>query len=106
MDGEKLEQAPQRNHPLLLLSGVGTNAIGYDLSPEVTVTFFDFYMVNHCQYAMPVIFCFVSVILGCKTCQNTVLTTSYLHESLELCGGVVLIFLVYIEVSLSLYDGR
>ncbi|KDP35169.1 hypothetical protein JCGZ_10703 [Jatropha curcas] len=24
----------QRNHPLLLLSGVGTNAIGYDLSPE------------------------------------------------------------------------
>ncbi|KAJ4709871.1 Alpha/beta hydrolase family protein [Melia azedarach] len=27
-------QAPTRNHPLLLLSGVGTNAIGYDLSPE------------------------------------------------------------------------
>ncbi|KAK1390020.1 AB hydrolase-1 domain-containing protein [Heracleum sosnowskyi] len=27
-------QAPKRNHPLLLLSGVGTNAIGYDLSPE------------------------------------------------------------------------
>ncbi|KAL3510711.1 hypothetical protein ACH5RR_030112 [Cinchona calisaya] len=26
-------QAPRRNHPLLLLSGVGTNAIGYDLSP-------------------------------------------------------------------------
>nr|XP_048318259.1 uncharacterized protein LOC107413342 isoform X2 [Ziziphus jujuba var. spinosa] len=26
-------KAPQRNHPLLLLSGVGTNAIGYDLSP-------------------------------------------------------------------------
>ncbi|KAK7343427.1 hypothetical protein VNO77_12164 [Canavalia gladiata] len=26
--------APSRNHPLLLLSGVGTNAIGYDLSPE------------------------------------------------------------------------
>ncbi|XP_050224522.1 uncharacterized protein LOC126674165 isoform X2 [Mercurialis annua] len=25
-------QAPPRNHPLLLLSGVGTNAIGYDLS--------------------------------------------------------------------------
>ncbi|KAL2324136.1 hypothetical protein Fmac_023194 [Flemingia macrophylla] len=25
---------PPRNHPLLLLSGVGTNAIGYDLSPE------------------------------------------------------------------------
>ncbi|KAK8643517.1 hypothetical protein V6N13_012810 [Hibiscus sabdariffa] len=27
-------QAPPRNHPLLLLSGLGTNAIGYDLSPE------------------------------------------------------------------------
>ncbi|KAL4363974.1 hypothetical protein GQ457_04G012110 [Hibiscus cannabinus] len=27
-------QAPSRNHPLMLLSGVGTNAIGYDLSPE------------------------------------------------------------------------
>ncbi|XP_009357248.2 uncharacterized protein LOC103947980 [Pyrus x bretschneideri] len=27
-------KAPQRKHPLLLLSGVGTNAIGYDLSPE------------------------------------------------------------------------
>ncbi|KAK3031567.1 hypothetical protein RJ639_036366 [Escallonia herrerae] len=27
-------QAPPRNHPLMLLSGVGTNAIGYDLSPE------------------------------------------------------------------------
>ncbi|KAK7271215.1 hypothetical protein RJT34_26929 [Clitoria ternatea] len=26
--------APLRNHPLLLLSGVATNAIGYDLSPE------------------------------------------------------------------------
>ncbi|CAN8293376.1 unnamed protein product [Cochlearia groenlandica] len=26
-------QAPTRNHPLLLLSGVGTNAIAYDLSP-------------------------------------------------------------------------
>ncbi|XP_011038746.1 PREDICTED: uncharacterized protein LOC105135532 isoform X2 [Populus euphratica] len=26
-------QAPPRNHPLLLLSGLGTNAIGYDLSP-------------------------------------------------------------------------
>ncbi|KAJ9563555.1 hypothetical protein OSB04_008715 [Centaurea solstitialis] len=26
-------QAKPRNHPLLLLSGVGTNAIGYDLSP-------------------------------------------------------------------------
>lgn len=27
-------QAPPRNHPLLLLSGVGTNAIGFDLSPQ------------------------------------------------------------------------
>ncbi|CAA0832989.1 Uncharacterised conserved protein UCP031088-alpha/beta hydrolase [Striga hermonthica] len=27
------QQAPARNHPLLLLSGVGTNAIAYDLSP-------------------------------------------------------------------------
>ncbi|KAL3575031.1 hypothetical protein D5086_023132 [Populus alba] len=27
-------KAKPRNHPLLLLSGVGTNAIGYDLSPE------------------------------------------------------------------------
>eukprot|EP01018_Ginkgo_biloba_P026032 Gb_11998 [translate_table: standard] len=26
-------QAPARNHPLLLLSGVGTNAIGFDLAP-------------------------------------------------------------------------
>ncbi|OMO57405.1 hypothetical protein CCACVL1_25789 [Corchorus capsularis] len=26
--------APPRNHPLMLLSGVGTNAIAYDLSPE------------------------------------------------------------------------
>ncbi|XP_043695221.1 uncharacterized protein LOC122645886 isoform X1 [Telopea speciosissima] len=26
-------KAPLRNHPLLLLSGVGTNAIGFDLSP-------------------------------------------------------------------------
>ncbi|XP_048136773.1 uncharacterized protein LOC115745416 isoform X1 [Rhodamnia argentea] len=28
--------ATRRNHPLLLLSGVGTNAIGYDLSPEAS----------------------------------------------------------------------
>ncbi|XP_022137193.1 uncharacterized protein LOC111008720 isoform X1 [Momordica charantia] len=26
-------RAPSRNHPLLLLSGVGSNALGYDLSP-------------------------------------------------------------------------
>ncbi|KAH0863990.1 hypothetical protein HID58_081201 [Brassica napus] len=30
---DELHYAPTRNHPLLLLSGVGTNAIGYDLSP-------------------------------------------------------------------------
>lgn len=30
------KQAPSRNHPLLLLSGVGSNALGYDLSPEVS----------------------------------------------------------------------
>lgn len=29
-------QAPARNHPLLLLSGVGTNAIGFDLDPSVS----------------------------------------------------------------------
>ncbi|XP_078446014.1 alpha/beta hydrolase family protein [Wolffia australiana] len=28
--------APSRNHPLMLLSGVGTNAIGYDLSPTAS----------------------------------------------------------------------
>lgn len=32
--------ALQRNHPLLLLSGIGTNAIGYDLSPEVASSLF------------------------------------------------------------------
>ncbi|PHU08782.1 hypothetical protein BC332_20642 [Capsicum chinense] len=32
-------QAPRRNHPLLLLSGVGTNAIGYDLSPDESSSF-------------------------------------------------------------------
>ncbi|KAF8701801.1 hypothetical protein HU200_033119 [Digitaria exilis] len=30
--------APVRNHPLMLLSGVGTNAIGFDLSPGVSKT--------------------------------------------------------------------
>lgn len=33
-------QARARNHPLLLLSGVGTNAIGYDLAPEVVIIYF------------------------------------------------------------------
>lgn len=33
-------KAPRRNRPLLLLSGVGTNAIGYDLSPEVRMFVF------------------------------------------------------------------
>jgi hypothetical protein len=29
-------QAPKRNHPLMLLSGVATNAVGFDLSPGVS----------------------------------------------------------------------
>ncbi|TVU06736.1 hypothetical protein EJB05_49964, partial [Eragrostis curvula] len=29
--------APVRNHPLMLLSGVGTNAVGFDLSPGVSL---------------------------------------------------------------------
>lgn len=29
-------QGTRRNHPLLLLSGLGTNAIGYDLAPDVS----------------------------------------------------------------------
>lgn len=33
-------QRSRRNHPLLLLSGVGTNAIGYDLAPGVSLCFF------------------------------------------------------------------
>lgn len=28
-------QAPKRNHPVLMLSGIGTNAIGFDLDPKV-----------------------------------------------------------------------
>lgn len=36
-------QAPRRNHPLLLLSGIGTNAIGYDLSTQSS---FARYMCN------------------------------------------------------------
>ncbi|KAL5987800.1 hypothetical protein ACLOJK_035554 [Asimina triloba] len=32
-------QAPWRNHPLLLLSGVGTNAIEFDLSSYRKLTF-------------------------------------------------------------------
>jgi len=32
-------QAPVRNHPLMLLSGVGTNAVGFDLSPGVSLVF-------------------------------------------------------------------
>ncbi|XVF53862.1 hypothetical protein PTKIN_Ptkin05aG0133300 [Pterospermum kingtungense] len=33
-------QAPSRNHPLMLLSGVGTNAIAYDLSPQSSLARF------------------------------------------------------------------
>ncbi|CAM6119148.1 unnamed protein product [Calypogeia fissa] len=29
--------APQRNHPVLMLSGIGTNAIGFDLDPSVSM---------------------------------------------------------------------
>jgi hypothetical protein len=29
-------QAPKRNHPLMVLSGVATNAVGFDLSPGVS----------------------------------------------------------------------
>ncbi|GAA0143055.1 lipase [Lithospermum erythrorhizon] len=36
-------QGKERNHPLLLLSGLGTNAIGYDLSPDAS---FARYMSN------------------------------------------------------------
>lgn len=36
-------QVHPRNHPLLLLSGVATNAIGYDLSPEVILKSFSDY---------------------------------------------------------------
>ncbi|XP_055813009.1 uncharacterized protein LOC129882649 isoform X2 [Solanum dulcamara] len=36
-------QAPRRNHPLILLSGIGTNAIGYDLSTQSS---FARYMCN------------------------------------------------------------
>lgn len=28
-------QAPKRKHPVLMLSGIGTNAIGFDLDPKV-----------------------------------------------------------------------
>ena len=31
-----IAQAPKRNHPLMLLSGVATNAVGFDLSPGVS----------------------------------------------------------------------
>lgn len=36
LDSDLCLQAPPRNHPLLLLSGVATNAIGYDLAPGVS----------------------------------------------------------------------
>jgi hypothetical protein len=32
-------ESVKRNHPLLLLSGVATNAVGYDLSPQVSFLF-------------------------------------------------------------------
>ncbi|KAL3692264.1 hypothetical protein R1sor_005915 [Riccia sorocarpa] len=30
-------KAPKRNHPLLMLSGIGTNALGFDLEPSVSM---------------------------------------------------------------------
>ena len=36
---ELFAQVKKKNHPLLLLSGIATNAIGYDLSPEVSLFF-------------------------------------------------------------------
>ncbi|KAL2603137.1 hypothetical protein R1flu_003930 [Riccia fluitans] len=30
-------KAPKRNHPLLMLSGIGTNALGFDLDPSVSM---------------------------------------------------------------------
>lgn len=47
------KQAPSRNHPLLLLSGVGSNALGYDLSPEVSESdrvAFSFYFSHFFSY--------------------------------------------------------
>lgn len=41
-------QAPSRNHPLLLLSGVGTNAIGYDLSPGVIILLLLIFFGHNC----------------------------------------------------------
>lgn len=35
VDGCLCVQAPKRNHPVLMLSGIGTNAIGFDLDPKV-----------------------------------------------------------------------
>lgn len=29
-------KGPKRNHPVLMLSGIGTNAIGFDLDPSVS----------------------------------------------------------------------
>ncbi|KAL4586650.1 hypothetical protein LXL04_011291 [Taraxacum kok-saghyz] len=44
-------QAKPRKHPLLLLSGVGTNAIGYDLSPEILVhTYIDWLQSSFARY--------------------------------------------------------
>lgn len=40
-------QAPVRNHPLMLLSGVGTNAVGFDLSPGVSLVFFLFLLASN-----------------------------------------------------------
>ena len=39
-------ESVKRNHPLLLLSGVATNAVGYDLSPQVSFSF-HFCLIMH-----------------------------------------------------------
>ncbi|PNX80879.1 hypothetical protein L195_g036891 [Trifolium pratense] len=43
-------KAPLRNHPLLLLSGVATNAIGYDLSPELQYVAYVKIVVVRCDF--------------------------------------------------------
>ncbi|WVZ15170.1 hypothetical protein V8G54_012736 [Vigna mungo] len=70
-------RAPLRNHPLLLLSGVATNAIGYDLSPESRIMLKDMFD----EYTF---FMFSLHLLG--TCRHKVLIRGFLStigDSLE-----------------------
>ncbi|CAH2042094.1 unnamed protein product [Thlaspi arvense] len=57
-------QAPPRNHPLLLLSGVGTNAIGYDLSPGAL------YCLSMLFDMLSFRICSILSALGCVFCLN------------------------------------